>query len=35
MLKIIEKTKIWFTISLIIIVIGMVFMATKGLRIWN
>lgn len=32
MLKIIEKTKIWFTISLIIIVIGMFFMATKGLE---
>ncbi|AYD39851.1 protein translocase subunit SecF [Clostridium fermenticellae] len=32
MLKIIEKTKIWFTISLIIIVIGMFFMCTKGLE---
>ncbi len=32
MYKIIEKTKIWFSISLIIIFIGMVTMATKGLE---
>lgn len=32
MLKIIEKTKIWFSISLIIILIGMFTMATKGLE---
>ncbi|MCI1944291.1 protein translocase subunit SecF [Clostridium luticellarii] len=32
MYKIVEKRKIWFTISLIIIVIGMFTMATKGLE---
>ncbi|MCT8977172.1 protein translocase subunit SecF [Clostridium sp. CX1] len=32
MLKIIEKTKIWFTISAIIIVVGLGFMATRGLE---
>lgn len=32
MLKIVEKTKIWFTISLILIVIGIGFMVTKGLN---
>jgi preprotein translocase subunit SecF len=32
MLKIIEKTKIWFSISLIIIVIGMGFLVTRGLE---
>ncbi len=32
MLKIIEKTKIWFSISLIIILIGIFTMATKGLE---
>jgi preprotein translocase subunit SecF len=32
MLKIVEKTKIWFSISIIIILIGMGFMATKGLN---
>ena len=32
MLRIIEKTKIWFSISLIFILIGVVFMATKGLN---
>ncbi|SHI33616.1 preprotein translocase subunit SecF [Clostridium cavendishii DSM 21758] len=31
MLKIIEKTKIWFVISCIIILVGIGFMATKGL----
>lgn len=31
MLKIIEKTKIWFSISLIIIIIGLSFVCTKGL----
>lgn len=31
MLKIIEKTKLWFSISIIIIVIGMFAMVTKGL----
>lgn len=30
--KIIEKRKIWFTISLIVIVIGIFTMATKGLE---
>lgn len=33
MLKIVEKTKIWFAISLFIIVIGMGFLATKGLNL--
>jgi preprotein translocase subunit SecF len=33
MLKIVEKTKIWFAMSLLIIVIGMGFMATKGLNL--
>jgi preprotein translocase subunit SecF len=32
MLKIVEKTKIWFTISLIIIIIGLFSFATKGLE---
>ena len=32
MYKIIEKTKIWFSISLIIILIGVFTMATKGLE---
>ena len=32
MLKIIEKTKVWFSISLIIIVIGLGFMSFKGLN---
>lgn len=32
MLKIMEKTKIWFSISLIIIVIGMGFLAFRGLN---
>ena len=32
MLKIIEKTKIWFSVSLAIIVIGLGFMAFKGLN---
>lgn len=32
MLKIIEKTKIWFSISAIIIILGLVTMATKGLE---
>ena len=32
MYKIIEKTKIWFTFSIIIILIGIGFMATKGLE---
>ncbi|MGH4137458.1 protein translocase subunit SecF [Clostridium sp.] len=32
MLKIVEKTKIWFAMSLFIIVIGMGFMVTKGLN---
>jgi preprotein translocase SecF subunit len=31
-LKIIEKTKIWFTISIIITIIGIGFLATKGLN---
>ncbi len=33
MLKIVEKTKIWFAMSLFIIVIGMGFMVTKGLNL--
>lgn len=33
MLKIVEKTKLWFAISLIVIVIGMGFMATRGLNL--
>lgn len=33
MLKIIEKTKIWFSISLIVILIGVGFMAVKGLEL--
>ena len=33
MLKIVEKTKLWFAISLFIIVIGMGFMATRGLNL--
>lgn len=33
MLKIVEKTKLWFAISLIVIVIGMGFMVTKGLNL--
>jgi preprotein translocase subunit SecF len=32
-MKIIEKTKIWFTMSLLIIVIGMGFLVTKGLNL--
>lgn len=32
MLKIVEKTKIWFSISLAIILIGVLLMATKGLN---
>ena len=32
MLKIMEKTKIWFSISLIIIVIGIGFLAFRGLN---
>lgn len=32
MLKIIERTKIWFSISIIIILIGMTFLVTKGLN---
>jgi len=32
MLRIIEKTKIWFSISIIIIIIGLSFLATKGLN---
>lgn len=32
MIKIIEKSKIWFSISLLVIVIGLGFMATKGLN---
>lgn len=32
MLKIIEKTKLWFSISIIIILIGMTFLVTKGLN---
>jgi len=33
MLKIVEKTKLWFAMSLFIIVIGMGFMVTKGLNL--
>lgn len=33
MLKIVEKTKLWFAISLIVIVIGMGFMVTIGLNL--
>ena len=33
MLKIVEKTKLWFAMSLFIIVIGMGFIATKGLNL--
>ncbi|MCB2354084.1 protein translocase subunit SecF [Clostridium estertheticum] len=33
MLKIVEKTKLWFSISLIIIIIGMGVIATKGLNL--
>lgn len=33
MLKIVEKTKVWFTISAIIMVIGIAFIATKGLNL--
>jgi preprotein translocase subunit SecF len=33
MLKIVEKTKLWFAISLLVIVIGMGFMATRGLNL--
>lgn len=33
MLKIIEKTKIWFAMSLFIIIIGMGFMVTRGLNL--
>ncbi|EGO86476.1 preprotein translocase subunit SecF, partial [Clostridium botulinum C str. Stockholm] len=32
MLKVIEKTKLWFTISLILILIGMSFLGIKGLN---
>ena len=32
MIKIIEKSKIWFSISLLVIVIGLGFMVTKGLN---
>ena len=32
MLKIVEKKKIWFTISILIIVIGFGFMFTKGMN---
>lgn len=32
MLKIIEKTKVWFAISLVLIIIGMSFLAVKGLN---
>ena len=32
MFKIIEKTKIWFSISLAIILVGVVLMATRGLN---
>ena len=31
MFKVIEKTKVWFSISLVIILVGLVLMATKGL----
>ncbi len=33
MLKIVEKTKLWFAMSLFIIVVGMGFMVTKGLNL--
>ena len=33
MLKVVEKTKVWFAISLLVIVIGMGFMATRGLNL--
>ena len=33
MLKIVEKTKLWFAMSLFIIVIGMGFMVTRGLNL--
>lgn len=33
MLKIVEKTKVWFTISAIVMVIGIAFIATKGLNL--
>lgn len=33
MLKIVEKTKIWFTISAIVMVIGITFIATRGLNL--
>lgn len=32
MFKVIEKTKIWFSISLAIILVGIVLMATRGLN---
>lgn len=32
MLKVIEKTKVWFSISLVIIVIGLTLMASRGLN---
>ena len=32
MFKIIEKSKVWFSISLAIILIGIVLMATRGLN---
>lgn len=32
MIKIVERTKLWFSISLIVIIIGMVTLATKGLN---
>lgn len=32
MFKVIEKTKVWFSISLVIILVGLVLMATKGLN---
>ena len=32
MTKIVEKSKIWFSISLIVIVVGLGFMLTKGLN---
>ena len=33
MLKIVEKTKLWFAVSLFIIIIGMGFLVTKGLNL--
>ncbi|MCB2300480.1 protein translocase subunit SecF [Clostridium tagluense] len=33
MLKIVEKTKLWFAMSLFVIIIGMGFMVTKGLNL--